>query len=90
VTGVAGLGPLTWDYLLLVVAAPDRPADARLLRFADRVLGCPVSEDALGVALQHAATRLDLTVTALELALWRAEGRHARGRPTLDKPPDAS
>jgi hypothetical protein len=87
VTDVAGLGALTWDYLLLVVAAPDRSADARLLRFADRVLGCSVSEDALGVALQHAAERLDLTVTALELALWRAEGRHARGRPAHDKPP---
>jgi hypothetical protein len=89
VTGVAGLGPLTWDYLLLTVAAPDRPADARLLRFAARVLGCSVSEDALGVALQHAAERLDLTVTALELALWRAEGRHARGRPADDSSPVA-
>lgn len=89
VTDVAGLGPLTWDYLLLVVAAPDRSADARLLRFAERVLGCSVSEDALGVALQHAAERLDLTVTALELALWRAEGRHARGRPANHKPPAA-
>lgn len=78
VTGVTGLGPLTWDYLLLVVGAPDRPADPRLRRFAERVLGCPVSEDALGVAVQHAADRLDLSVTALELALWRAQGRHAR------------
>ena len=80
VTGVAGLGPLTWDYLLLAVAARDRPADHRLLRFAERVLDCPVSEDALGVAVQHAADRLEVSVTALELALWRAEGRHARLR----------
>jgi hypothetical protein len=89
VTGIDGLGPLTWDYLLLVVGAPDRPADQRLLRFAERVLGCPVTEDALGVAVQHAAERLEVSATTLELALWRAEGRHARGRPAHGSSPVA-
>lgn len=84
VTGVVGLGPLTWDYLLLVLGVPDRLADRRLRAFAERVLGCEVSDDALVVLLEHAAQRLSLTVTALELALWRAQGR--RGRPDTRLP----
>jgi hypothetical protein len=75
VTGVVGLGPLTWGYLLIVLAADDRPADPRLLQFAARAVDAEVSDAALGVLLDRAAQRLQVPVTTLELALWRAEGR---------------
>lgn len=75
ITGVAGLGVLTWGYLLIVLAADDRPADPRLMSFAAHALGEDVSEAALGVLLDRTATRLQVPLTTLELALWRAEGR---------------
>ncbi len=75
ITGVVGLGPLTWNYLLIVLAADDRPADPRLLSFAAHAIDDQVSEAALGVLLDRAAACLDVPVTTLELALWRAEGR---------------
>lgn len=75
ITGVVGLGPLTWNYLLIVLAAGDRPADPRLLAFAAHAIDDTVSEAALGVLLDRAATRLQVPLTTLELALWRAEGR---------------
>ena len=75
ITGIVGLGPLTWGYLLIVLAADDRPADPRLLSFTSRAIDDDVSEAALGVLLDRAATRLQVPLTTLELALWRAEGR---------------
>lgn len=81
ITGVVGLGAVTWSYLLIVLAADDRPADPRLLSFAAHAVDEDVSEAALGVLLDRAAKRLQVPLTTLELALWRAEGRRRDASP---------
>ncbi len=74
--GVRGLGPVTWEYLLMLVGRPGVKADTWITRFVGDAVGRPVDSATAGRLVRQAAERLDVSPTHLDHALWS----HARRR----------
>lgn len=80
---VRGLGPVTWQYLLMLVGRPGVKADVWVRRFVGEALDRPVDATGAGSLLVQAAHRLGADPTALDYAVWRHMGRdHKAERPT--------
>lgn len=71
VTGVVGLGALTWGYLTLLLDVAAEPADPRVTAFVGDALGRPVTPaDAQGL-LRAAASEIGTAPVAVTHAVWR-------------------
>lgn len=75
-TDVAGLGPVTWEYFLMLLGRPGSKADVWIIRFVGDALGRQVGKDEARVLVVAAAGRLDVDATTLDHAIWS----HRRGR----------
>lgn len=76
VVTVVGLGPLTWGYLTVLVAAADHPADPRVSRLLGHVVGRDVDGAHATHLLTDAATTLKVSPATLQHVVWR-EARRA-------------
>lgn len=68
--GVTGLGPVTWQYLLMLVGKPGVKADTWICRFVEAALGRPVGPPEAEMLLRRAADALEVSATNLDHAIW--------------------
>ncbi len=68
--GVTGLGPVTWQYLLMLVGKPGVKADTWICRFVEEAVGHPVSAHEAEGLVREAAKALNVSPTALDHAIW--------------------
>ncbi|MGB9374851.1 MAG: hypothetical protein WCA82_11900 [Jiangellales bacterium] len=71
VVTVVGLGPLTWGYLTVLVAAADRPADQRVTRLVGQVVGRDLDPAQSMRVLTGAAKQLGVRPATLHSVIWR-------------------
>lgn len=71
VTGVVGLGPITWGYLTLLLEAADEPADPRITSFVGACVGRQVAPGEAHDLLATVAAELGTSPVAITHALWR-------------------
>lgn len=72
-TAVHGLGPVTWEYLGMLLGKPGVKADRWILRFVSRGLGRDLSPTEARSLLHEVADHLDATPTELDHAIWAYE-----------------
>jgi hypothetical protein len=74
-TGTRGLGPVSWDYLLMLTGQDGVKADTMLRRFVTRAVGASkqVSVDRARAAVREAADLLGVSPTVLDHRIWRRE-----------------
>jgi hypothetical protein len=65
-----GLGPVTWDYFLMLLGTPGVKADTWIVRFAADALGRHVSSTEAAQLLTAVASHLNESPTALDHAIW--------------------
>jgi hypothetical protein len=73
--GVRGLGPVTWQYLLMLVGNPGVKADTWILRFVTASLGRAATTREAEHLVKVAALRLDVSPTDLDHAIWNYMSR---------------
>lgn len=69
-TNVKGLGPVTWEYLTMLVLHDGTKADTWITEFAGRALGRRVSWKLAGALVKDAAADLGMKQRELEHAIW--------------------
>lgn len=80
-TGVKGLGPISWDYLLMLVGEDGVKADTMVRRFVARATGQrEVAAVRARAAVGEAARLLKVSSKALDHAIWRYESELAIGK----------
>ncbi len=67
--GITGLGPVTWEYFCMLLGGESVKADVWIRRFVDQAVG-PRNADEARQLMTAAASRLDVTATALDHAIW--------------------
>ena len=72
-TSVHGLGPVTWEYLGMLLGKPGVKADRWILRFVSRGLGRDLSSAEAHSLLHEVSNRLDTSPTELDHAIWAYE-----------------
>jgi hypothetical protein len=70
-TGVRGLGPVTWEYLLMLLGHPGVKADTWIRRFVADAIGREPEASEAGSLVKAAATALSVEPTDLDHAIWR-------------------
>lgn len=75
---VRGLGPVTWEYLLMLSHHPGVKADRWIRRFVSAALDRTVHADEAGPLVKVAAVQLGLTATQLDYAIWHHQSRGRR------------
>ncbi|WP_078292943.1 hypothetical protein [Mycobacterium sp. D16R24] len=73
--GTRGLGPVTWDYFLMLVGYDGVKPDTLVTRFASEALGRKVSDKDVTRVVTEAAGRLDMPAAALDHSIWRHVSR---------------
>ncbi|WP_020013347.1 hypothetical protein [Promicromonospora sukumoe] len=70
---VKGLGPVSWDYLLMLAGAQGVKADTKVRQFVTTAVGesCIVSKGRAERAVKAASERLGSTQRALDHAIWQ-------------------
>lgn len=68
--GVRGLGPVTWEYLLMLVGKPGVKADTWICRFVEAALSRPVAPHEAGALVREAARLREVSPTELDHAIW--------------------
>ena len=76
---VRGLGPVTWEYLLMLVGRPGVKADTWITRFVSDAVGRPVDPATAGRLVRQAADRLNVSPTHLDHTIWRHARRRSAG-----------
>ena len=69
-TGVSGLGPITWEYLTMLLDSDGVKADTWITRFVQHALQRPVSNEEAGALVEEAAQKLEVTEKSLDHAIW--------------------
>lgn len=79
--GVHGLGPVTWEYFLMLLGQPGVKADVWIVRFVEQGLGRALPSREVGVLMKRAAGELKVSPTNLDYVIWRHTSRkpHAGG-----------
>ena len=69
---VRGLGPVSWEYLLMLAGTQGVKADTMVRRFVTTAVGAGslVSSERAGTAVKAVAARLDVTERAFDHAIW--------------------
>ena len=75
---VKGLGPAVYQWLVMRLGVSTVKPDVHVLRFCQRALGRPVSEDDAVAGLTEVAPRLDVEPHRLDWSIWE----HERGAAT--------
>lgn len=83
VTGVTGLGPLTWGYLTLLLDVAHEPADARIVAFVGECVGRELPPGQAHDMLAKAAVELGTSPVGVTHAIWR----HVRSRASRSPAP---
>lgn len=73
--GVPGLGPVTWNYLGMLLGVDGIKADTWILRFMRRALGRPCTPTEADALLRAAAAQLGVKATMLDYAIWNHKRR---------------
>lgn len=68
--GVSGLGPITWEYLTMLLHSDGVKADTWITRFVQQALQRPVSNEEAGALVKEAAQELGVAERALDHAIW--------------------
>jgi hypothetical protein len=69
-TKVRGLGPVTWEYFLMLLGRPGVKADTWIVRFVEDALDRRVSATAAAQLLTAVSSNLNVSPTALDHAVW--------------------
>jgi hypothetical protein len=74
-TRTYGLGPVSWDYLLMLAGQDGVKADTMVRRFVTRAVGASqqVSVERARAAVREAAERLGVQQSVLDHRIWRSE-----------------
>jgi 3-methyladenine DNA glycosylase/8-oxoguanine DNA glycosylase len=70
-TGVKGLGPVTWEYFLMLLGHPGVKADTWIRRFVADAIGREPQASGAGSLVKAAAAALSVKPTDLDHAIWR-------------------
>jgi len=76
--GTRGLGPVTWDYFLMLVGNDGVKPDTLLTRFVAEALGRKPGSGEVSRLVTEAAKRLDMSASALDHSIWRHMSRPRR------------
>lgn len=68
--GVRGLGPVTWEYFLMLLGRPGVKADTWITRFVDEAAGKQCSPAEARSLVMAAARELEVNPTILDHAIW--------------------
>lgn len=74
-TGVAGLGPVTWEYFCMLLGHPGVKSDTWIGRFVSAALGQALDASDAGAAVKAAAAQLDADPSQLDHAIWDYQRR---------------
>lgn len=69
--GTKGLGPVTWQYFLMLVGHDGVKADTLLTRFVEEAISRKADTDKVTRLVTEAAKRLDVPAAALDHSIWR-------------------
>jgi hypothetical protein len=69
-TDVAGLGPVTWEYLTMLLNHDGVKADSWITEFVGRAIGRRVSSEGAGGLVKEAARKLGVDEKTLDHAIW--------------------
>ncbi|MDR6793612.1 hypothetical protein J2X12_003109 [Pseudarthrobacter oxydans] len=69
-TGVTGLGPVTWEYLTMLLSHDGVKADSWITQFVGRAIGRRVSSAGAGRLVKEAAQKLGVDEKTLDHAIW--------------------
>lgn len=76
--GTKGLGPVTWEYFLMLVGHDGVKADTLVTRFVAEALGRRPTVDEVGQLVTAAAQDLDMSASDLDHTIWRHMSRPRR------------
>jgi hypothetical protein len=82
-TGISGLGPVTWEYLTMLVLHDGVKPDTWITEFVGRAAGRRVQPDFAGSLVKDAAIELDVKQRELDHAIWS----YASRTKLVDMPP---
>lgn len=68
--GTRGLGPITWEYLLMLLGNDGVKPDVLVTRFVEEALGRPVGYPEVIQIVRETAVRLNKPVGAVDHTLW--------------------
>lgn len=68
--GVSGLGPITWEYLTMLLHSDGVKADTWITRFVGHAVQRPVSNKEAGALVRAAAEKLEVEEKELDHAIW--------------------
>jgi hypothetical protein len=68
---VKGLGPVTWTYFTMLLGQPGVKGDTWIVRFVNGAVSRTVSYKEAEALVKAAATKLDVSPTELDHAIWR-------------------
>ena len=69
-TGVTGLGPVTWEYLTMLLSHDGVKADSWITEFVGRAIGRRVLSEGAGGLVKEAAQKLGVDETTVDHAIW--------------------
>ena len=69
--GTKGLGPVTWQYFLMLVGHDGVKADTLLTRFVEEAIGRSADTHTVTRLVTEAAKRLGVPAAALDHSIWR-------------------
>ena len=76
--GTRGLGPVTWDYFLMLVGHDGVKADTLVTRFVMEALGRRAESKEVARLVTEVAKRMNMSVSALDHSIWRHMSRPRR------------
>ncbi|ORB29512.1 hypothetical protein BST38_14860 [Mycolicibacterium parafortuitum] len=76
--GTKGLGPVTWDYFLMLAGNDGVKADTLVTRFVAEAVGRTPDAKTVSQLVTEAAGRLDMKASALDHSIWRHMSRPRR------------
>jgi hypothetical protein len=77
--GTRGLGPVTWEYLLMLVGHDGVKPDTLLTRFVAGAIGRKPDDKTVIRLVTDAAHRLDMPASALDHSVWRYMSKPRKG-----------
>ncbi|WP_167098283.1 hypothetical protein [Mycobacterium sp. DL592] len=80
--GTKGLGPITWEYFLMLLGNDGVKPDVLVSRFVEEALGRSVDYTEVMRLVREAATRLQKPVGALDHSIWNYVSRRPRRAPS--------
>jgi hypothetical protein len=86
--GTRGLGPITWEYFLMLLGNDGVKPDVLVTRFVEEALGRPVEYTEVIEIVGRAAGRLRKTVGALDHSIWNYMSKRPRRERPAKQPGD--